>query len=155
MTRYRCYHVLKLHILVSMLVRHMPVSHTRQRICNNLDTHEFAQQRTCNKHDRQTYVTQHTHTHTHVLVLQHTHPHTRTRFHPAPPPHTSQADLAQRLAQLISQLPAPTARLYFDTFLTTMRREWFAIDYHRLNKFLMLVRKFIVAMLALLRDSGW
>ncbi|GBF97378.1 hypothetical protein Rsub_11025 [Raphidocelis subcapitata] len=66
-----------------------------------------------------------------------------------------QADLAQRLAGMLSSLPRPTAALYFGCFLTTMRREWPAIDYHRLDKFLMLVRKFLAAALALMRGSDW
>jgi len=79
---------------------------------------------------------------------------------PTPPHHTHpsnnpQADLAQRLASMLPQLPPPTARLYFGCFLATMRREWFAIDYHRLDKFLMLVRRFVVAMMGLLQDSDW
>jgi hypothetical protein len=75
----------------------------------------------------------------------------------APPRHLSpsQADLAARLAGLLARLPPPTAALYFDCFLATMRREWFAIDYHRLDKFLMLVRRFLAAALGLLRDKRW
>jgi ribosomal RNA-processing protein 1 len=71
------------------------------------------------------------------------------------PTRNRQADLAERLASLLPRLPPATARLYFDCYLATMRREWFAIDYHRLDKFLMLVRRFVVAMLALLRDRKW
>jgi hypothetical protein len=80
---------------------------------------------------------------------------------PSPPPPTPlpptprQADLAQRLAGLLPRLPPPTAALYFDAFLVTMRREWFAIDYHRLDKYLMLVRRVLAAVLCLLRDSRW
>lgn len=83
------------------------------------------------------------------------------RARPLTPPPSSksslppQADLAQRLASLLPQLPPPTAALYFNCFLATMRREWFAIDYHRLDKFLMLVRRVVVAALGLLRDRGW
>lgn len=39
--------------------------------------------------------------------------------------------------------------------MDTMRREWFGIDRLRLDKFLMLVRKFVAQLLAYLARHGW
>ena len=47
------------------------------------------------------------------------------------------------------------AHLYFTCFVLTMRREWFGIDRLRLDKFLMLIRKFMCRMFKLLADSKW
>ena len=44
---------------------------------------------------------------------------------------------------------------YFQAFLDTMKREWFGIDRLRLDKFMLLVRKFIRQMLVLLSDADW
>ncbi len=44
---------------------------------------------------------------------------------------------------------------YWTTFITTMRREWFSIDRLRLDKFLMLVRKFVRAWLLFLKARAW
>lgn len=44
---------------------------------------------------------------------------------------------------------------YFATFVRTMRREWFGIDRQRLDKFMMLVRRFVRALLARLRAARW
>jgi Nucleolar protein,Nop52 len=40
-------------------------------------------------------------------------------------------------------------------FLATMRREWFGIDRLRLDKFMMLVRKFMQQMFVHLRNADW
>lgn len=79
----------------------------------------------------------------------------------------SQRDLAQQLAELPTDAPlevqwrncwlklliGSAARMtvcrwqvllrYFEAFILTMQREWFGIDKHRLDKFLMLVRVFL------------
>jgi hypothetical protein len=39
--------------------------------------------------------------------------------------------------------------------MTTMRREWFGIDRHRMDKFLLLIRKFVHHMLATLKAAKW
>ena len=46
-------------------------------------------------------------------------------------------------------------RKYFQTFMRTMRREWFGIDRLRLDKFLLLVRRFVRALFAHLRAGNW
>lgn len=47
------------------------------------------------------------------------------------------------------------AFLYFTVFLSTMRREWFGIDRLRLDKFMMLVRKFVKALFKYLQAQQW
>lgn len=44
---------------------------------------------------------------------------------------------------------------FFQVFLQTMFREWDSIDKLRLDKFMMLVRKFIQGVFRLLLDHGW
>lgn len=45
--------------------------------------------------------------------------------------------------------------LYIDTFFQTMTREWIAIDRYRLEKFMMLVRKFLHQTYQLLKKLNW
>ena len=52
-------------------------------------------------------------------------------------------------------VPRVVGQLYFRMFVKTMRREWFGIDRHRLDKFMMLVRKFYSAHLRFLKMSDW
>uniref|UniRef100_A0A383VAX4 Uncharacterized protein n=1 Tax=Tetradesmus obliquus TaxID=3088 RepID=A0A383VAX4_TETOB len=66
-----------------------------------------------------------------------------------------QAELAERLAGLLQQMRPAMAQLYWAGLLATLRREWFAMDRHRLDKFLMLTRKFVAALLARLADGQW
>jgi ribosomal RNA-processing protein 1 len=47
------------------------------------------------------------------------------------------------------------AVLYWAGMLATLRTEWFALDRHRLNKFLMLVRKFVAALFKRLAAEDW
>ncbi len=51
--------------------------------------------------------------------------------------------------------PPQTAFLYFACFMKTIRREWFGIDRLRLDKYLMLVRKFVAQLLRHLAASKW
>ncbi|XP_026404106.1 ribosomal RNA processing protein 1 homolog B-like isoform X1 [Papaver somniferum] len=44
---------------------------------------------------------------------------------------------------------------YFEVFLVTMRREWSGIDYLRLDKFYLLIRKFLYQFFNLLKKNGW
>ncbi|RZC56642.1 hypothetical protein C5167_015496 [Papaver somniferum] len=44
---------------------------------------------------------------------------------------------------------------YFEVFLITMRREWCGIDYLRLDKFYLLIRKFLHQFFNLLKKNGW
>mgnify|MGYP001810359405 CR=1 FL=1 len=67
----------------------------------------------------------------------------------------TQADLAERLAGLIPSMQPGMAVLYWSAMLHTLRAEWFALDRHRLNKFLMLVRKFVAAVFKRLAAQDW
>jgi ribosomal RNA-processing protein 1 len=69
--------------------------------------------------------------------------------------HHPQTDLAERLAGLMLQMKPAVAHAYWSAFLATLRREWFNMDNHRVNKFLMLVRKFVNAMFGALKRSNW
>lgn len=44
---------------------------------------------------------------------------------------------------------------YFRAFMETVRREWFGIDRLRLDKFMMLVRKFVQQTFVHLRRLDW
>lgn len=48
-----------------------------------------------------------------------------------------------------------TSALYYKAFIGTMRREWFGIDRLRMDKFMMLVRKFFFKLLQRLCRGGW
>lgn len=78
-------------------------------------------------------------------------------LHPLPAPVALllQTELAERLAGLLQQMKPAMAQLYWAGLLATLRREWFAMDHHRINKFLMLVRKFVAALLARLQATHW
>ncbi|KAF8770708.1 Ribosomal RNA processing protein 1 like protein [Argiope bruennichi] len=45
--------------------------------------------------------------------------------------------------------------LYIDTFFTTMSHEWHCIDHYRIEKFMMLVRKFLHQCFQLLKRKHW
>ncbi|KAK9837267.1 hypothetical protein WJX81_002616 [Elliptochloris bilobata] len=66
-----------------------------------------------------------------------------------------QDQLAQRLAGVLPKLNGKVGRLYFQTFMRTMQREWFGIDRLRLDKFLLLVRRFVRVLFAHLRTINW
>lgn len=66
-----------------------------------------------------------------------------------------QEDLAERLSGLIPRMQPAMAQLYWSAMLCTLRSEWFALDRHRLNKFLMLVRKFVAAVFTRLAAADW
>ncbi len=59
------------------------------------------------------------------------------------------------LLSLTLALMSQVAYLYFTVFLSTMRREWFGIDRLRLDKFMMLVRKFVQALFLYLQAQKW
>jgi ribosomal RNA-processing protein 1 len=66
-----------------------------------------------------------------------------------------QTALADRLSEIMAAVPASVGALYFRIFVRTMRREWFGIDRHRMDKFMMLVRKLYAAHLRFLAATGW
>lgn len=67
----------------------------------------------------------------------------------------AQALLINRLSSLLLALDPLLALQYFDTFLLTLRREWNGIDHLRLDKFYLLIRKFVNAMFSLMRKHKW
>ncbi|KAL4458010.1 hypothetical protein ABPG75_012875 [Micractinium tetrahymenae] len=66
-----------------------------------------------------------------------------------------QAALAERLSEIMTQLPEEVGWLFYATFVHTMRREWLGIDHLRLDKFMMLIRKFFAATLRQLQAHDW
>ena len=69
------------------------------------------------------------------------------------------ACLFKRQTDLMSCATHPPASqtgfLYFACFMKTMRREWFGIDRLRLDKYMMLIRKFVAQLLRHLAASKW
>ncbi|KAG6586118.1 Ribosomal RNA processing protein 1-like B, partial [Cucurbita argyrosperma subsp. argyrosperma] len=66
-----------------------------------------------------------------------------------------QTELINRLASLLLNLELPLAFQYFSIFLLTMRREWAGIDALRLDKFYLLIRRFMHQFFALLKKNSW
>ncbi|KAF5742919.1 hypothetical protein HS088_TW09G00981 [Tripterygium wilfordii] len=66
-----------------------------------------------------------------------------------------QADLIERLSSLLPELHLSLSLHYFSVFLLTMRREWPGIDHLRLDKFYLLIRRFLYHFFALLRKNSW
>ncbi|KAI8113586.1 hypothetical protein M9435_003584 [Picochlorum sp. BPE23] len=66
-----------------------------------------------------------------------------------------QTALADRLSGLVCTLSPTVAFMYFSAFVVTMKREWPGIDQHRMDKYMMLVRKFYAASLELFDQSHW
>ena len=66
-----------------------------------------------------------------------------------------QTALAERLAGLLPQMQPPMARLYWGGLLGTLRREWASMDHHRMDKYLLLVRKFVAAVFSCCAGAGW
>ncbi|KAJ9689383.1 hypothetical protein PVL29_014862 [Vitis rotundifolia] len=66
-----------------------------------------------------------------------------------------QSDLIDRLASLLTTLNLPLSLHYFSVFLLTMRREWPGIDALRLDKFYLLIRKFMNNFFLVLKNNSW
>ncbi|CAI0387241.1 unnamed protein product [Linum tenue] len=67
----------------------------------------------------------------------------------------AQAHLIDRLASLIPALDLPFSAHYFSVFLLTMRREWSGIDFLRLDKFYLLMRRVLRSVFLLLKRNSW
>lgn len=67
----------------------------------------------------------------------------------------AQALLINRLSSLLLTLDPLLSLQYFSTFLLTLRREWNGIDHLRLDKFYLLIRKFVNGMFCLMRKYKW
>ena len=69
-------------------------------------------------------------------------------------PLTQQA-LATSLADLVSVLPVENTIPFLRAYWQTMQREWTNIDVLRMEKFLLLTRRYLGATFELLRRGGW
>uniref|UniRef100_A0A2P2JFX2 Uncharacterized protein MANES_02G080100 n=1 Tax=Rhizophora mucronata TaxID=61149 RepID=A0A2P2JFX2_RHIMU len=67
----------------------------------------------------------------------------------------AQIHLIDRLSSVILDLPMPLSVQYFSVFLLTMRREWPGIDRLRLDKFYLLIRRFMRCFFLLLKKNSW
>jgi ribosomal RNA-processing protein 1 len=66
-----------------------------------------------------------------------------------------QQNLCTSLASLISILPSETVIPFLRAFWQTMQREWTNIDVLRMEKFLLLVRRYVGASFEQLKKGGW
>ncbi|CAN6806346.1 unnamed protein product [Brassica oleracea] len=66
-----------------------------------------------------------------------------------------QSELIDRLAAALQSLPLPLSLHYFTVFLFTMRREWSRIDRLRLDKFYLLIRRFLNGLFEIMDGSAW
>ncbi|KAL4614277.1 hypothetical protein ACB092_07G042800 [Castanea dentata] len=69
--------------------------------------------------------------------------------------HLFQSQLIDRLSSLLLRLPLPLSFRYFACFLLTIRREWPGIDALRLDKFYLLIRRFLHYSFVLLKTQKW
>jgi len=67
----------------------------------------------------------------------------------------TQAALADSLADLVSILPSASVLPFLRAFWQTMQREWTNIDVLRMEKFLLLTRRYLGATFAVLKGRGW
>ncbi|CAK8564442.1 unnamed protein product [Lathyrus sativus] len=66
-----------------------------------------------------------------------------------------QAELIDRLSSLLLILHPSFSVQYFSTFFITMRREWSGIDALRLDKFYLLIRRFVSKTFSLINKNSW
>ncbi|XP_030943938.1 ribosomal RNA processing protein 1 homolog [Quercus lobata] len=69
--------------------------------------------------------------------------------------HLFQSQLIDRLSSLLLRLPLPLSFRYLACFLLTIRREWPGIDALRLDKFYLLIRRFLHYSFVLLKTQKW
>jgi ribosomal RNA-processing protein 1 len=69
-------------------------------------------------------------------------------------PRTQQA-LANELADLVSIVPQPTVIPFLRAYWQTMQREWTNIDVLRMEKFLLLTRRYLGATFQVLQRGDW
>jgi len=67
----------------------------------------------------------------------------------------AQSHLIDRLSSLLLRLHLPFSLRYLSVFLLTMRREWPGIDVLRLDKFYLLIRRFLHHCFAFLKSNSW
>ncbi|XP_016444755.1 uncharacterized protein LOC107770015 [Nicotiana tabacum] len=67
----------------------------------------------------------------------------------------AQALLIDRICSLVKNLDLGICLHYFSAFLITLRREWNGIDHLRLDKFYLLIRKFVGSVFELMKKCKW
>ncbi|XP_015889365.1 uncharacterized protein LOC107424117 [Ziziphus jujuba] len=67
----------------------------------------------------------------------------------------AQVELIDRLSSLVPTLDLSLSLHYLSVFVLTMRREWSGLDVLRLDKFYLLIRKFLHNVFVLLRNNSW
>ncbi|KAK8596938.1 hypothetical protein V6N13_001548 [Hibiscus sabdariffa] len=67
----------------------------------------------------------------------------------------AQSDLIEKLSSVLPNLEPGLSLRYFSVFLLTMRREWPGIDKLRLDKFYLLIRRFLNRFFVMLKKRSW
>ncbi|XVF36459.1 hypothetical protein REPUB_Repub19eG0060500 [Reevesia pubescens] len=67
----------------------------------------------------------------------------------------AQSDLIEKLSSVLPKLEPDLSLQYFSVFLLTMRREWTGIDKLRLDKFYLLLRRFLNCFFGMLKKWSW
>ncbi|XVE95063.1 hypothetical protein REPUB_Repub02eG0064200 [Reevesia pubescens] len=67
----------------------------------------------------------------------------------------AQSDLIEKLSSVLPKLEPGLSLQYFSVFLLTMRREWTGIDKLRLDKFYLLIRRFLNCFFVMLKKRSW
>ncbi|XP_022720916.1 ribosomal RNA processing protein 1 homolog [Durio zibethinus] len=67
----------------------------------------------------------------------------------------TQSDLIDKLSSVLPKLEPGLSIQYFSVFLLTMRREWNGIDKLRLDKFCLLIRRFLNCFFSMLKKWSW
>lgn len=67
----------------------------------------------------------------------------------------AQAELADSISSLVPKLDLPLSLHFLSVFFLTMRREWTGIDALRLDKFYLLIRRFLHNFFVLLKRNSW
>ncbi|CZS90385.1 related to RRP1 protein [Rhynchosporium graminicola] len=67
----------------------------------------------------------------------------------------TQASLADSLSSLVTVLPSSNVLPFLRAFWQTMLREWTNIDVLRMEKFLLLVRRYLGVTFRVMKESGW
>ncbi|KAI3522822.1 hypothetical protein L1887_00873 [Cichorium endivia] len=66
-----------------------------------------------------------------------------------------QSNLIDKLSSMLLTLDVPLSLHYLSAFLTTLRREWSGIDVLRLDKFYLLIRRFVNSSFQFLKKHSW
>ncbi|PON79538.1 Nucleolar, Nop [Parasponia andersonii] len=67
----------------------------------------------------------------------------------------AQSEIADSISSLFPKLDLPLSIHFLSVFFLTMRREWTGIDALRLDKFYLLIRRFVHSFFVLLKSNSW